>query len=596
MSEIERYKGEYTVLSYLVTCAKRAREIMRRATVNESMFSSDENRAAFIALMAATTNDDTLLLGVAAKALPALGGDPAFTDAFLGLSANPGALECETIQFVEAEIMRDHAQKMHQTFLQYGGRQAEFLLDVQQNISRETQARIDALRAQFPPVRQDAAPGADATPSAANAPSLRDESLLHIPGFVDKLVEHSMRTAQRPNRILSFAGALALLAHLTGRHFIGPGDARTNIYLVALADSGTGKDAPRKLNRKIANEENIAISVQNDVTGGQSLEDALKRAPALLLQMDEFDTVLNVLKDEKGNRQTGEAMWKVMLTMFSSSGSDYTTRLKAESTRGGGGGEVIHSPSLTLFATAVTARFYGSLCERALTNGFLARCLVFEAGQRGAYNPDAGLNRNKIPSDIRYRLRHLFDFARNFTDNKPVDPRDLISVPFADGADKEVEKANIDADRLYDKAVRDGDDMGKAVWSRSVELTMKFALLYAISEGLYAEDRFAISPNAVSWAWRLIKALQLRMLDMVAANTAETEFEGKVKKAYGIIRKAGKKGISRAILSKRFPGSSRELDEIETILLEREEITVTPLPRGKNGKSAKLYIAIKKGK
>ena len=71
MSEIEKYKGEYTVLSYLVTCAERAREIMRRATVNESMFSSDENRAAFIALMAEPATDDTLLLGVAAKALPA---------------------------------------------------------------------------------------------------------------------------------------------------------------------------------------------------------------------------------------------------------------------------------------------------------------------------------------------------------------------------------------------------------------------------------------------------------------------------------------------------------------------------------------------
>ena len=591
MSEIDKYKGEYTMLSYLVTCAERAREIMRRATVNESMFSSDENRAAFIALMAEPTTDDTLLLCLAAKALPALSGDPVFTAAFLGLSDNPGALEYETEQFVETAIMRDHAQKLHQTFLQYGGQQAEFLLDVQQNISRETQARIDALRAQFPMARLGTAPGADATPSAA-----LDESLLHIPGFVDEVVEYSMRAAQRPNRVLAFAGALALLAHLTGRHFVGPGDARTNIYLVALADSGTGKDAPRKLNRKIASEENIAISVQNDVTSGQGLEDALKRAPALLLQMDEFDTVLNVLKDEKGNRQTGEAMWKVMLTMFSSSGSDYTTRLKAESARGGGGGEVIHSPSLTMFATAVTSRFYGSLCERALTNGFLARCLVFEAGQRGEYNPDAGLSKNEIPSDMRYKLRHLFGFARNFTDNKPVDPRDLISVPFADGAAKEVEKANIDADRLYDKAVRDGDDMGKAVWSRSVELTMKFALLYAISEGLYAEDSFAISPNAVSWAWRLVKALQLRMLDMVAANTAETEFEGKVKKAYGIIRKAGKKGISRTSLSQRFPGSPRELDDIEAILLEREEITATSLPRGRNGKSAKLYIAIKKGK
>ena len=593
MSQIEKHKGEYTMLSYLVTYAKRAREIMRRATVNESMFTSDENREAFNALMAAPETEDGLLLNVASKSIPAINSDRVFMNAFLDLSGSQGALEYETEQFVEAAILRDYDQKLRQTLLQLSGKQAEFLLDVHKGIFMEAQARIDALRAQFPVAGlQNAATGEEAARSAAI-----DESLLHVPGFVDRLVEHSMRTAQRPNRTLSFAGALAMLAHLTGRHFVGPGDARTNIYLVALADSGTGKDAPRKLNRNIASDENIAVSVQNDVISGQGLEDALKRVPALLLQMDEFDTVLNVLKDEKGNRQTGEAMWKVLLTLFSSSGTDYTTRLKAESPRAGsGGGEVIHSPSLTLFVTAVTSRFYGSLCERALTNGFLARCLVFEAGRRGAYNPDAGLSKNELPSDIKHKLRHLFGFARNFTDNKPVDPRDLISVPFADGADKEVQKVNIDADRLYDKAVRDGDDMGKAVWSRSVELTMKFALLYAISEGLYAEDSFAISTSAVSWAWRLVKALQMRMLDMVMANTAETEFEGKVKKAYGVIKKAGKKGISRGNLSGRTKFSPKELDDIEATLLEREEITVTPLPAGRNGKSAKLYIAIKKDK
>ena len=36
-------------------------------------------------------------LSLKATALPALSGDPAFTDAFLGLSANPGALEYETV-------------------------------------------------------------------------------------------------------------------------------------------------------------------------------------------------------------------------------------------------------------------------------------------------------------------------------------------------------------------------------------------------------------------------------------------------------------------------------------------------------------------
>jgi hypothetical protein len=459
MIDFGKLKGEYTALAYLVRSADRARDVLRRAAVGESTFTDGDCRTAFLALMRETTDDDALLLGVAQRNLPALRDDAAIS-AFLGLADNPAALEYEAERLSERAMMREHAEAMQRLHAQYGSQQAEFLLDLQQRIIDATNAKIAALRAEFPIIPQDAA---EENGGASGATI--DESLLHVPGFIDRVVEYSMLTAQRPNRVLSFAGALAMLAHLAGRRFVGPNDARPNIYLIALADSGTGKDAPRKLNRKIAHDERIEASVQNDIGSGQGLEDALKRTPALLMQMDEFDTVLNVLKDEKGNRQTSEATWKVMLTMFSSSGSDYTTRLKAEGARGGGGGEVIYSPSLTIFATAVTSKFYGSLCERALTNGFLARCLVFEAGERGKYNPGSGFSKNDMPEDVLRMVREFSDYRRYLLDNNPIDRFDLKVVPFADdGAAEAVEKVNHDADALYDRAVRDGDDMEKAVW------------------------------------------------------------------------------------------------------------------------------------
>ena len=587
MIDFGKLKGEYTALAYLVRSADRARDVLRRAAVGESTFTDGDCRTAFLALMRETSDDEALLLGVALRNLPALGDDAA-TNAFLGLASNPAALEYEAERFSERAMMREHAEAMQQLHAQYGSQQAEFLLDLQQRIIDATNAKIAALRAEFPIIPQDAAEEKGGASGATI-----DESLLHVPGFIDRVVEYSMLTAQRPNRVLSFAGALALLAHLAGRRFVGPNDARPNIYLIALADSGTGKDAPRKLNRKITHDERIEASVQNGFGSGQGLEDALKRTPALLMQMDEFDTELNVLKDEKGNRQANEATWKVMLTMFSSSGSDYTTRLKAEGARGGGGGEVIYSPSLTIFATAVTSKFYGSLCERALTNGFLARCLVFEVGERGQYNPNSGFSRNDTPEDVRRMVREFSDYRRYLLENRPIDRFDQKDVPFADdAAAAEVEKVNRDADALYDKAVRDGDDMEKAIWCRSVELTLKFALLYAISEGLAEGNGFAISKAAVSWAWRLVKTLQLRMLDMVRENTAANPLDEKVQKVLKLVRKAGKKGVTRSKTLKKAHLMSREMDEIEATLIDRDEIVVRTIS-GANGKSAKLYIAIK---
>ena len=67
----------------------------------------------------------------------------------------------------------------------------------------------------------------------------------------------------------------------------------------------------------------------------------------------------------------------------------------------------------------------------------------------------------------------------------------------------------------------------------------------------------------------------------------------KLQKALRFIRKAGRKGIARAVLLKKAHLSSREIDEVESTLLDRDEITVSVLPRSTNGKVAKLYIAIK---
>ena len=157
----------------------------------------------------------------------------------------------------------------------------------------------------------------------------------------------------------------------------------------------------------------------------------------------------------------------------------------------------------------------------------------------------------------------------------------------------EAKKVNREADALYNRARHDGDEMAKSVWNRSLELVIKLALLYAISESVGTMNDFAISRTAVAWAWRLVKTLQLRMLDMAAENTAANPLDEKVQKVLRLVRKAGKKGIARSTLSTKAHLSSKELDDIETTLVDRDEIAVSMLPRSANGKTIKLYIAVK---
>jgi hypothetical protein len=69
-----------------------------------------------------------------------------------------------------------------------------------------------------------------------------------VPGFVHEVADHTLRTAPYPQPVLAFAGALTLQAFLAGRKVRDVSDSRTNLYVLALANSGAGKDHPRKVN------------------------------------------------------------------------------------------------------------------------------------------------------------------------------------------------------------------------------------------------------------------------------------------------------------------------------------------------------------
>jgi hypothetical protein len=91
------------------------------------------------------------------------------------------------------------------------------------------------------------------------------DELLHVPGFMNDVVRHTLATAPYPESVMAFAGALALQAFLAGRKIRDTADNRTNLFLLGLANSGAGKDHPRKVNQQIL----LEIGCQQAVADGR---------------------------------------------------------------------------------------------------------------------------------------------------------------------------------------------------------------------------------------------------------------------------------------------------------------------------------------
>ena len=392
------------------------------------------------------------------------------------------------------------------------------------------------------------------------------DKLLSIPGFIDDVVKLSMQSAPYPNRVLSFTGALALLAFLVGRKVQDKRDNRSNIYLIALADSGTGKDHPRKVNFNIAFRAGVAGAIGDAFASGEGLEDALFMHPSMLFQADEFDCIFNTLKYSKDNR--AESINEKLLKFYGASNTIYPLRKKASAKKKDGTvHEIAHivNPNLVLLGTAIPQYFYESLSRRVLENGLVARCIIVEAGKRG----EAGNPQPITPSDSLIRaatyLANL-DVNGNLTNEYPK-PLIITETPEATAALREVQQ---ECDRRYNFYEAQNEGGAKALWARAHEKVCKLAMLHGISGNVYNP---LITEKSVRWAWKFIDHLTQRMLYMADRYVYENIFDEKCQRAIRKLQEHGGR-LSHSKLLRLLHESADSMKKIAETLQEKGTVQV----------------------
>ena len=436
----------------------------------------------------------------------------------------------------------------------------------------------------LPRIAASAAPDGEAgcLECTARDPGALPDELLSVPGFIDMLTEHTLACAPYPNRTLAFAAALAMLSHLTGRNFRDTRNLRTNIYLIALADSGVGKDFPRKVNMNLATELGVMGGMADRFASAEGLEDALLVRPCSFFQVDEIDTLFASLA-EKGDSSM-EKIYGALLQFATSADTTYAMRKKAIQQTGGKAGKFdkirasgIREPHLTLFGTAIPKYLFSAVSERAMENGLLSRCMVFEAGERGsAGNPHF----KPFPGELMDLARHLVSLGgfegldlENLDAPQPAccEPYTVDETPDAAARRKEVVAL---CEGLYAASKTTAE---KALWSRAAEKCSKLALLYAISEN---PREPLISADAVAWAWRVVEHLTHRMLYQASVYVHDNEFDALRQKALRYLRDYGHGTLMHGQLLRYMHIDADTFRRVIETLLQSELITATELTRG----------------
>lgn len=399
------------------------------------------------------------------------------------------------------------------------------------------------------------------------------EHLLRIPGFVSEVMDHCLAEAPYPSPALAFCGALSLLSYLVGRKVRDVGDNRPNIYLLALANSASGKDWPRRLNARILNEIGLINDLGEKFASGEGLQDALASSPSMLFQSDEIDGILNAVSKSKDARY--EVILGTLLTMYSASASVYPIRRKAgEQTAG-----VIDQPHLTLFGTCTPACFYESLNDRLLSNGFFARLIIVEAGRR---SPGQEARLRPIPERVLEAACYWRDFTPGIGNLEKFHPTPSVIEATPKAADV-LKAGRLESESEYGKAEADGSLAGMSVWGRTVESCRKLSLLYAVSKNPRSPE---IDEDAASWAIQLVTHQARRMLFMADRHVASNWMDSECLK---LIRKLDQspEGVEHSTLLKRSKlGAKTFADVIET-LVERGDVVAESV--GTPGRTGRMY-------
>jgi hypothetical protein len=412
-----------------------------------------------------------------------------------------------------------------------------------------------------------------------SAPRLCDpgpmpDELFRIPGFVSEVMDHCLDIAPYPNLVMAFSGALALQAVLAGRKVRDMGGNRTNIYLLGLAHSSAGKEQPRMLNTEILHAVGLSSQIGGRFASGEGLQDALFAEPCMLFQTDEIDGMLQSINKSKDARH--ENIMGTMLTIYSSARTIFPMRRKAGKEAPG----TIDQPCLVVFGTAIPNHYYSALSERMLTNGFFARMITLECGQRSLGQDPRD---EPPPARVLETAKWWADFRPgpgNLQDWHPVP----LFVPQTEEARAILAEARLEADLEYAKAEKAGDAVGTTVWGRANEHARKMALIYAVSE---SHEHPEIGKAAALWARRFIVHQTRRMLFMAGAHVADNPFHAECLKFLQKLRQAPGRELAHCVLLRRMKTDIKNFLALVTTLEQRGDIEV--LTKSSATKSGRYY-------
>ena len=383
--------------------------------------------------------------------------------------------------------------------------------------------------------------------------------ILKPQGVLQDIVEYIDKNSAVSIPFFNLGAALTLLGSVCGQKIQTETGLRTNLYSIALGYSGTGKNAPfSSLPNLLLNSDAQIVLGPTELTSAASILKWLStdNQQIALLMLDEIGLLLSGIKNQNS---FASDLPRMFIKLFSSTNrgeiKGYATGLSVK----------IPWHHLSFFGASTPERFWESITMGDVTDGFLARILLWEN------HDDAPMPKNVINFSqnnlIKKQLNKIFNITKIRNGGQIPTPK-VISKS---------EKANIVfqdfAERYHDlKNKHKTNQYGlPSIYGRAAEHVSKIALLHTISKNINGDY---VRLESVEWAINVIDYILDSTITQIKSNISENETDRSKQKILKWISENDNNGVKMRDIQ-RHAGRGLLVGELKNIvdsLLVSEEL------------------------
>ena len=214
-------------------------------------------------------------------------------------------------------------------------------------------------------------------PPLASEPSAQPPAV-RAPGILGDLTDWILASAPSPQPLLSLGASIAFVGALLGQRWkLADPDTRSNVYIAALAGSGSGKEHPRSMLKLLSGAAGLKGYISEEIGSAQGLMANVWRHNCRVYMIDEIGHFIGGVTDRRAAQHRSDILPK--LTVLWSSASTYMAGRELAEQRDESAHRMdVDQPCVCVYGSTVPDVWWRALAGSNVSDGSLARWLVFQ--------------------------------------------------------------------------------------------------------------------------------------------------------------------------------------------------------------------------